>query len=126
VKTYFKDLAENMDYKFQRYSDNFPQILTTTPIINGATDVDPLLKQITIVFNMPMKEGYSFNWTEVGKEYYPIDGVIGWDKTNTQFTVRLKLNPNRNYEMSIMKQRFLREDGSFSLPEDVLFRFKTR
>jgi hypothetical protein len=125
IKSYFKDLADNMDYKFQRHADNLPKLITTTPIVNGDTAVDPSLKTLTLIFNKPLK-GFSFVWTNLGREHYPIEGVGGWDETNTQLTLKLKLKPKWNYEMIIMKQGFKTQDGLLSLSEDMLFHFKTR
>jgi hypothetical protein len=125
IKSYVKDLSENMDYKFQRHADNLPKLLTTFPIANDTTDVDPSVKELTLVFDKPM-QGYSFNWTDLGRDHFPIDGIIGWDKTNTQFTLKLKLKPNWNYEMIILKQGFKIKSGYSSIKEDILFKFKTK
>jgi Bacterial Ig-like domain len=47
-------------------ASNPPKILLTKPV-NGATDVDPALTEITVTFDQDMEEGFS--WTGGGPEY---------------------------------------------------------
>jgi hypothetical protein len=124
IKAYFKDLANNMDYRYSKYSQKIPKVLTTYPIVNGATDVDPSVKELTIIFNKPLGSGWSFRYSDLGKEHYPIESIVGWDETNSQLKIKLNLKPNWNYEMIIMSQGLRSKEG-FAV-EDLLFKFKTK
>jgi hypothetical protein len=124
IKNYFKDLANNMEYRYSKYAQKIPKVLTTLPIANGATDVDPSTRELTIIFSKPLGSGWSFRHSDLGKEHYPLENVVGWDETNTQLKLKLNLKPNWNYEMIIMGQGLRSKDG-FPI-EDVLFKFKTK
>jgi hypothetical protein len=124
IKNYFKDLAININYTYGKYQDNLPKILTTFPITNGTSNVDPSLKEMTIVFDRPMGSGWSFGFPDLGKDYFPIESVIGWDETFTQLKIRVKLKPNWEYGMYILSQGLKSKQG---YPfQRLLFNFKTK
>jgi hypothetical protein len=127
IKAYFKDLGTNINVTYNRYKENFPKIVTTSPILNGATGVDTSAQEITIIFNKPMFHGYAWSAAETDTklEHFPIQSAVGWDQTYTQFTIKLKkLKPNWEYEF------WLRPEGFRSREEHpldrVVFKFKTK
>jgi hypothetical protein len=122
IKAYLEDLAVNMAYKHKRFEDRIPSIVAVLPFSNGATNVDPSITEMKIIFSRPMT-GSSFNFSDIGKEHYPVDKVLGWDETRTQLRIRLKLKPNWNYEMIISGQFFRTNDG-FAI-DNTMFNFKT-
>ncbi|HEX8331362.1 MAG TPA: hypothetical protein VF622_02000, partial [Segetibacter sp.] len=125
IRAYLNDLSTNMTFKYTNYAGKFPKVVTTLPFVNGAIDIDTSTKELTIIFSRPLGTGWSFRFSDLGKEHYPIESIKGWDESNTQLTIRLfNLKPNWNYEMIIMGQGLRTTDG-YPL-EDVLFKFKTK
>ena len=123
LKTYLKDLATNMKFRYKTYSEQIPKLVATLPFENGATDVDPNIKELTMVFSRSMR-GWSFGHTELGSEHYPLESVIGWDDSFTQLKIKVNLKPGWNYEMLIRDEGFRTRDGYSLIP--MVFSFRTR
>ncbi len=82
-----------------RGTANAPRILFTKPA-NSATDVDPLIKEISVTFDQDMSEGFS--WTGSGPEYPPSpDGAaVQWRGKRT-CVLPVKLQPAHHYQLGI-------------------------
>jgi len=70
---------------------NFPKVAELDPL-NGAKDVDPTREYITVTFDRPMRNGYS--WVDKGKRP-PIE-KIEWINEK-QCRAWVKLEPNKEY-----------------------------
>jgi tetratricopeptide (TPR) repeat protein len=70
---------------------NFPRVIELDPP-NGASDVDPSRKHITVTFDRPMRGGYS--WVDKGKR--PKLEKIEWIN-DRQCRASVTLEPNREY-----------------------------
>ncbi|MFT4152906.1 Ig-like domain-containing protein [Parafilimonas sp.] len=107
------------------FREKQPQLLNLEPFNNGDTMVDTSLKQITIVFSKPMGKGYSINYGNSGKDFYPITGVVGFSDDRTKFSVNIVLKPNHEYEFIITNRSFNSSDG-YPLLQDYTIKFKTK
>ncbi|MBW2701437.1 MAG: DUF4932 domain-containing protein [Deltaproteobacteria bacterium] len=100
-----------------------PAILSMTPA-NGTTDVNPNLAQIQVVFDRPMRQGWSLVG---GGKHHPEMGKPSYDSTKKIFSVPVKLKPNWAYKFWLNSQRFQNfasAEGVSLLPIKV--EFKTR
>lgn len=102
-----------------------PILVKTEPVENGATSVDTSLKQLTFVFSKPMGDGYSINLGNKGAETYPIRNVIGFSEDRKRFTVKIDLQPGRQYEFIITGGSFQSTDG-YPLLKDYPISFWTK
>lgn len=103
-------------------------VVAVEPFGNGAQDVDPDLKEITIRFDRPLVgRGYSFNPGPGGVDkFFEFVGAKGYSDDNKAFTIQVKLEPNREYEFYVLKDfSFVTPDG-IRMTEDYLVKFRTR
>ena len=77
-----------------------PTIVQMVPE-NGATDVDPALRSITVTFDRPMAGGFS--WTGGGENFPTIpDGKRPkWSEDKMTCTLPVKLKPNWSYQLGL-------------------------
>ena len=72
-----------------------------------------------------MKEGYSINLSERGKDYLPITGVVGFSADKKRFTVNVSLKPIHVYEFIVTNRSFKSQEG-YPLLKDYTVKFKTK
>ncbi len=92
---------------------------------NGASDVDPGLGAIRVVFDRPMAEG---SWSMVGSgPHFPeIVGKPSYDSKRTCWTARVRLKPAWEYTFWLNRNDFLNFSSAEGVPlEPVEVRFKT-
>jgi beta-lactamase regulating signal transducer with metallopeptidase domain len=103
-----------------------PEIVKLVPS-NGATDVDPALKAISVTFNMPMGGGMS--WTGGGPEFPKIpEGVKpGWSKDKLTCTLPVKLEPGHKYRLGLNSRSHnnFQSAGGIQLAP-VVYEFETK
>ena len=102
-----------------------PGIVRLSPP-NGAVDVDPNLKEITVTFDLPMTKGYS--WAG-GGEHYPGEEVktAYWLDEHT-CVLPVALKPDHRYDLWVNSEsavNFQSEDGGVPA-EPVNYTFKTK
>lgn len=101
-----------------------PQVVETIPA-NGATDVDPALRTITVTFDQPMSQ-QAYSWCGSGEAFPEMRGKPFWKNART-CVVRVRLKPNHEYELGIncpAFQNFRGKNGKVAVA--VTLRFKTR
>lgn len=109
----------------QKFEAKRPYVLRLEPFANGDTLVAASLKELKIVFSVPMtKKGYSISYGERGKEYSPIAGVVGFSDDGTSFTLQVDMKPHHEYEFIITDKSFKSAEGYPLRPYEV--RFKTK
>ena len=91
---------------------------------NEATDVDPELSAIKVVFDRPMQDG---SWSMVGggPNFPEIVGKPAYDATKMVWTVSVKLKPDWRYQFMLNSGRFTSfrsSDGEPLAPVSVSFR----
>jgi hypothetical protein len=79
-----------------------PKVVKAVPD-NGDVDVDPNLKEIRITFDQPMGEGMSV--VGGGESFPQLLGKPRWATSRT-IVVRVKLEPNHDYWLSVNNDRF--------------------
>jgi hypothetical protein len=93
-----------------------PTVLRLEPFANGDTLVDAGIKEMKIVFSVPMNnKTYSIMYGEKGKDYAPISGIGGFSEDGTAFLLKLDMKPGHDYE-------FIISDASFKSAEDFPLR----
>jgi hypothetical protein len=102
-----------------------PKVVSMTPP-NGATDVDPNLKEIKVVFDRPMIDE---NWAVVGGgPHFPeITGQVHYDKECKVFTMPVRLKPGWSYQFWLNRGKFNSFQSKEGVPlESVAVTFETR
>lgn len=109
----------------QKFEAKRPHVLWLEPFANRDTLVDAAIKEMKIVFSLPMnKKGYSISFGERGKDYSPITGVGGFSDDGTSFTLNLDMKPNHEYEFIITDRSFKSAEGYPLRPYEVKFKTK--
>jgi len=109
----------------QAFESKRPSVIRIEPFANGDTLVDAAIKELKIIFSIPMdKKGYSINDGKKGKEYSPIAGVVGFSDDGTSFTLRVDMKPGHEYEFVITDRSFKSRDGYSLNPYEVKFKTK--
>jgi len=80
-----------------------PKVVKTVPD-NGATNVDPSLRQMSVTFDQDMKQS-SFSWVGGGTTCPKVRGRPRWINART-CVLGVTLEPNHRYWMSINSSRF--------------------
>lgn len=99
-----------------------PKVVSIEPA-NGATDVDPAVSEIRIVFDRPMRDG---TWSVVGGgPHFPeITGRSSYDAAHEVLTFPVRLKPGWSYELWLNSGRyqgFASADGVPLAPVHVTF-----
>ncbi len=98
-----------------------PKVVETHPE-NGAVNVDPATKEIRVKFDQPMAKGMSV--VGGGEKFPEIVGKPTWANNRT-ITIRVKLQPNHDYWLSINNarfQNFTNAGGEAATPYPIQFR----
>ena len=108
------------------FRDKQPAVLNILPFSNGDSLVDAATKEMIFVFSKPMNtNGYSIDFSEKGKDLYPITNVVGYSGDKTSFTVKVDLKPNHAYEFIIADRSFHSAEG-YPLLKDYTIQFRTK
>jgi hypothetical protein len=100
-----------------------PPVVTEAKPDNGAVDVDPSLDELRIVFDQPMSAG-GFSVVGGGDSFPEIQGKPRWENPTT-LVMRVKLQPNHAYWLSINSDRFQNfknRKGEPAVPYPISFR----
>ncbi|OON69050.1 Ig-like domain-containing protein [Hymenobacter sp. CRA2] len=104
----------------------YPVLTQLLPFANGATNVDPAVRQLVLQFDRAMDlQGRSFAPSERGQEYFPLKNPVGFSPDGKTFTLDVELQPNHEYEFVVTPRGFKSQDG-YPLREAYTVRFKTR
>ncbi len=120
--TFFKNYADNLPQKDARADARKPRIKSMIPS-NGATDVDPSLTCIKVVFDRPMKDG---SWALVGGGPHcpETTGKASYDAKRTTWSVPVKLKSDWSYQFMLNSEAyeaFQSQDGAPLEPVNVSF-----
>jgi hypothetical protein len=96
--SFFNEYAKGFGEQQALLAAKRPKVVSMTPA-NGARNVDPGLKAITVVFDRTMKN----SWAMVGGgPHYPeTTGKPHYDAKRTTWTVPVKLKPDWSYEFRL-------------------------
>jgi len=121
-----KYYKEHLDREslLKKFNSLQPYIVSLSPDIDSKTDVDASLTELTFNFSQPMGDGKSISYGKGGKTNFPLTGIIGLSEDRKSFTVKLSLEPGKDYEFLIMGRGFQSLAG-YPI-KDVTVRFKTK
>jgi len=123
VIAFFNDYAEGLGKR----EAAAPKVLAIVPA-NGATDVDPNLKQIKITFDRPMTKG-SYSVCGGGPDFPELVGDVAYDREGKVFTIPVRLKPEWTYTFSLNCPNFhdfRSKDGIPLDPVPVTFTTRSR
>lgn len=104
-------------------TDGTPTVVSMSPA-NGATNVSTATTQLTVVFNVPMRGGFS--WTGGGPEFPETTGKPYWAADQKTCVLPVRLKPNWSYRVGLNSpsHRNFKSATGIELPQ-VVWRFTT-
>ena len=96
VVTFFADTAAHAD---EISESSRPKVLSMN-IANGATDVDPALKEIVVRFDRPMDRS-RFGVNGIAAAPLPAMSKAAYDEAGRVFTIAVTLEPNKEYGFTL-------------------------
>ena len=104
--------------------ENRPKVLKVQQFENGAENVDPEIKQITVAFSVKLN-GYNtgVDYSDLGETAFPKVASREWSSDSTSWTLEVELEPEKHYKFWITSN-FRTKSGIAILPH--LIEFKTR
>lgn len=96
----------------QQYEDHVPFVTRVEPAVNGATKVEPGIRQITVTFSCPMDKRYrGFDYGPAGEtQVLKIGKVQGFSADGHSVTFEARLEPGRHYQL-LLTSSFRSEEG---------------
>jgi hypothetical protein len=91
-------LPARFDSLAARFDANRPLVVSVTPA-DGARDVDPASPAIVVRFDRPMTGTYNVTVGPGGRARFPVVESASFDSTATTFSMRVRLEPERDYEL---------------------------
>jgi tetratricopeptide (TPR) repeat protein len=110
-----KHITSKQEYAWNQSKINGPKVIETIPA-NGAKDVDPDLKFITVKFDRAMSP---YSWAVCIIDYkkqLPATGKPHFDKSSTVITIPVKLKPNQEYATSLNLKDYTGFIGADKIP----------
>lgn len=120
----YNDYAKNiLEYK-NILDKERPNVISINEFNNFDQNVSSKINIITINFDKPLKgKGYSFNYGEKGKTFFPEFGKIKFSDDRKSVIMEVKLIENKEYQFIVSGMSFVSEKG---IPiNDYLIEFKT-
>lgn len=119
---YYPDTL-NKEALIRDFEAKRPTVMQLEPFKNGATNVDPSIKEMKIIFSEPMnKKHFSIDYGSRGKDFSPIAGIVGYSDDGTSFTLKMTLQPDHEYEFRLTDLSYKSEAGYPLKPLDVKFK----
>lgn len=108
----------------KEYESKLPEIVSVG-IPNGS-EISSDLTEFTITFSRPMNpKAYSLNYSDLGKDGWPIVEVIGFSDDQKTARFRMKLQPKTNYGVTITNRSFRSFDGFKLKTAEYTVKFRT-
>ncbi len=109
------------------YNEHQPYIVRIDPFKNGTNNVDPNIKELKITFSKEMNpKSFSINYSEKGKEYFPIEKVKGYENNDKTLVLLIHLKPGREYEFVITNRGFVSKEGYPLISNEYPVKFRTK
>jgi hypothetical protein len=125
IVEFYNSLAPRIDAKIADFHARCVHVLRVEPFQNHAEDVDPGIKQVTIVFDKPLEAGhYSINYGSEGKEHSPVSGNPQFVQGGKAITLPVELKPGWSYAFVLTSLAFRSPDGYPLESYEVSFRTK--
>lgn len=123
---YAKDVdAKALAKKEKALDSKRPNVVSMTPA-NGASNVDPGLSAIQVVFDRPMRDG-SWALCGGGGSLPELTGEPHYDSSHTTWSVSVKLKPGRSYGFYLNRGPYQAFVSQERVPlKSVEVKFKTR
>ncbi len=123
IVAFFDQYAEKVAQVQADMRAKQPRVVSITPV-NGATDVDPALATLQVVFDRPMKD-QSWSLVGGGPNFPELAGKAFYDPTRKIWSAPVRLKPHWTYECLLNADQFTGfqgEDGTPLAPVRVTFK----
>lgn len=117
--------STSLDELHQNFENKRPTVIGIKQFENNSQDVDSRTKEITIEFSQPLNgHNTGIDFGELGQEAFPKGTLNGrrWSDDNKSWTIPVKLEPNKTYQLFITNNFRTREDIPL---KPYLIEFKT-
>ena len=113
VVDFYNSLAPQIGPKLAAFYAHSVHVEKVEPFPNHSKDVDPGIKQLTIVFDKPLDpaRGYSINYGSEGKDNFAISGEPKFLPGNKAITLPVELKPDWSYSFILTGLAFASTDG---------------
>jgi len=112
IVEFYNSLAPRIGSEVAEFNARCVHVLRVEPFSNHAEDVDPGIKQLTIVFDRPLDTGhYSINYGSEGKEHYALSGKPQFAPGGKAVTLPVELKPGWSYSFVLTSLAFRSPDG---------------
>lgn len=123
IAGYSTEIAAGLGVKIKKFEAGIPKVLSVETFANGAQDVDPATKEVTVVFDRPMSgKGRSINYSDLGKDHYPVKNGFRYSPDNMKVSIELDLKPDTEYGFVMTGLAFTTADGYPIKPYTIKFR----
>lgn len=99
VVAFFGGASSRVDEFVRAYDESRPRLLSMN-VTNGATNVDPELKEIVLRFDRPMNR-HDFAVCDIAAAPQPKMGKASFDESGQVFSVAVTLEPDKEYGFSL-------------------------
>jgi hypothetical protein len=121
----FNDYTPKFESQQAALAQKRPRVVSMVPA-NGASGVDPDLKEITVIFDRPMQD-HSWSLVGGGPHCPETNGKPHYDSKRTTWSVPVRLKPGWSYEFKLNYGRFDSFRSEEGVPlEPVAVTFSTR
>ena len=119
LESYMPQMAKAFEHyarNIQQYKEAFdvkrPHIVSFAEFSNGAQNVDPATKTITVHFDRELEgKGYSITYGRNGPEHFPKITGIRYAEDNRSVILDVELAPAKEYQMVFLGLAFKSTDG---------------
>jgi hypothetical protein len=127
VVEFYNSLAPRIDSKIAEFHERSVHVARVEPFPNHSENVDPEIKQLTIVFDKPLDpaRGYSINYGSGGQDHFAISGKPQFAPGAKAITVPVELKPGWSYSFVLTGLAFGSPDGYPLESYEVSFKTKT-
>jgi len=108
----FEQYARNIQLYKEAFDVKRPHIVSFAEFSNGAQNVDPATKTITVHFDRELEgKGYSITYSQKGSDYFPKIKGIRYAEDNRSVILDVELAPAKEYQMVFLGLAFKSTDG---------------
>jgi hypothetical protein len=111
--TFYMNLAPKIDAVKSDFAKKSVHVARVEPMVNGAANVDPTLKSITVTFDkqLNMAKNFSFNGSADAEIKFPISGRPTYTNGGTSIMIPINLEPASHYAFDLTSDILESSDG---------------
>ncbi|QIL02937.1 DUF4932 domain-containing protein [Sphingomonas sinipercae] len=121
LRDYFQALPARLPTMKSALDASRPKVVESSPK-NGAVNVNPATTTMTVRFDRPMRQSWGWKPRSGDMGAWPELSSPAFDASRTMLTVKVRLQPNTNYEATFLTSQFSGANGVAIAPFTLKFR----